>query len=160
MVDRKILSDSVSALPAPIGLAANGMMVQAAPALDRKERMSLLFQLNPPANKTADLEARVARGEVLKPEEVKAIYAPAAGSSKQLTDWLTTQGFAVSNVSDNGAAIYAAGEDRWLPPAAVAQMNDALSQLASGPPPSTAAPAPTAPVSTPGGPQYLPPQSK
>jgi kumamolisin len=110
MVGRKILADSVSPLPAHTGLAHNGMMVQAAQPIDRKERMPLLFQLQPAADKTADLEARVARGDVLTPHEVNAIYAPTAASAKQLTDWLKTQGFTISHVTNNGAAIYADGD--------------------------------------------------
>jgi kumamolisin len=110
MVDRKLFADSVSALPATPGLAANGMTVQAAPMLDRKERLPLLFQLGLPADKTADLEARVARGETLSPAELRADYSPTPAASKQLADWLKGQGFTVSQVSADGAAVYADGD--------------------------------------------------
>ena len=110
MVDRKVFADSVSALPLATGLAANGMTVQAVPALDRTERLPLLFQLGMSPAKTAELEARVARGDMLTPDEFKANYAPTPAASKQLADWLRDQGFSVSNISADGSAVYAEGD--------------------------------------------------
>jgi kumamolisin len=68
--------------------------------------MDVLFSLSLVPDATADLEARVARGEVVPMRELNAIKAPEAARQK-LVDWLGTHGFTVDHVSDDGASVYA-----------------------------------------------------
>jgi hypothetical protein len=46
--------------------------------------MTLLFSLAIPQNAQAKLKARVARGEVIRPEELKSSYAQAVNQGGQL----------------------------------------------------------------------------
>jgi kumamolisin len=71
------------------------------------EEMNVLFSLEIPAAKTADLEERVARGEVLSPDELQQNYAPNAADRDKLVKWLNAQGFDVTGVSHDGSSVYA-----------------------------------------------------
>ncbi len=106
MSDRKVFSDSVTALPDE-GLTAHGLMVAAAQPEHRKEKMKLLFSLAIPASTQADLEARVAKGEVVPPDELNRKYAADAGGRKALEAWLKTQGYKVTNTTPDNTSVYA-----------------------------------------------------
>jgi kumamolisin len=69
--------------------------------------MTLLFSLAIPAELQQDLEARVARGEVVPPDELQKRYAVGKGDVKALVDWLKTQGFRIGKVTKDGTAVYA-----------------------------------------------------
>ena len=75
MTDRKVFQDSVTPLPEQ-GPTAHGLMVSAAEAPDRTETMALLFSLSIPQDAQRDLEARVAKGEVVPISELNKKYAP------------------------------------------------------------------------------------
>jgi kumamolisin len=82
-------------------------MMKAASAEHRQEVMTLLFSLAIPAEAQKELEARVARGEVVPPEELQKRYAVGKGDVKVLVDWLKKEGFKVGKVTKDGTAVYA-----------------------------------------------------
>ena len=106
MAGRKVFEDSVVPLPEEDGPIQRGMLVQAAAASDKKDTMDVLFALGLDAKAKADLEDKVAAGEVVSPEELAAVTVPEK-SRKKLTDWLASHGFEVDHVSDDGSSVYA-----------------------------------------------------
>ena len=118
MADRKMFSDSVTPLPPQEGLAPGGLMVQAAQADHRLETMKLLFSLDIPADRRADLEAKVARGEVVPLHALQNDYMPAAADVDALVNWLKTQGFTIDHVTPDRTGVYAS--------ATVAQIEQSL----------------------------------
>ncbi len=106
MAGRKVFADSVVPLPEEDGPIQRGMLVQSASASDKTDTMDVLFALGLDAKAKADLEDKVAAGEVVSPEELAAVTVPEK-SRKKLTDWLTSHGFEVDHVSDDGSSVYA-----------------------------------------------------
>jgi kumamolisin len=107
MAERKVFQDSVTSLPDKPGPAPRGLVVAAAEPDTRNEQMTVLFSLEIPSEKTADLEERVARGEVVSPDELQQNYAPNAADRDKLVKWLKKQGFEVTGVSQDGTSVYA-----------------------------------------------------
>jgi kumamolisin len=107
MAERKVFQDSVTPLPDKPGPGPRGVMVAAAEPETANEEMNVLFSLEIPAAKTADLEERVARGEVVSPDELQQNYAPNAADRDKLVKWLKTQGFDVTGMSHDGSSVYA-----------------------------------------------------
>ncbi|HXB06167.1 MAG TPA: S53 family peptidase [Puia sp.] len=60
-----------------------------------------------PADKQADLEAKVAAGKVVSPQELKNNYIADTNDTKTLVSWLTQQGFKNVKTSPNGTGVYA-----------------------------------------------------
>src|SRR4051812_14140358 len=106
MAERKVFEDSVVPLPEEDGAIQRGMLVQAASASDQKDTMDVLFALGLDSKAKADLEDKVAAGEVVSSEELAAVTVPEE-SRKKLTDWLASHGFEVDHVSDDGSSVYA-----------------------------------------------------
>jgi kumamolisin len=107
MSDRKVFEDSVIPLPAQTGLTARGLMINAAEPEHRKETMTVLFSLAISPEAEAQLEARVARGEVVSPAELQKRYAVNPADRDALVSWLKTQGFKIGPVSKDGTSVYA-----------------------------------------------------
>jgi kumamolisin len=107
MSDRKIFQNSVTPLPVQEGLTPNGLMVNAAAPEHRDEEMTLLFSLEIPREAQADLEAKVARGEVVPPEEIQKNYSADPADLEALTSWLKEEGFEIKQVSDDRTSVYA-----------------------------------------------------
>jgi kumamolisin len=107
MAQRRVFQDSVTPLPDTPGPGPRGLMVAAAEPETANEEMNVLFSLEIPAAKTADLEERVARGEVVSPDELQKNYAPNAADRDKLVKWLKAQGFDVTGVSHDGSSVYA-----------------------------------------------------
>ena len=84
MAERTVFHDSVTPLTDKPGPAPRGLIVAAAEPDTRKEQITVLFSLEIPSEKTADLEERVARGEVVSPDELQRNYAPNAADA---TSW-------------------------------------------------------------------------
>jgi kumamolisin len=106
MADRTVFSDSVVPLPDQPGLAANGVL-QAAGQPDMTQRMTLMFSLKAPPEKEADLEAKVAAGEVVPADQLHSQYGGSADVVSKLSNWLTQNGFRIESVSKDNTAIYA-----------------------------------------------------
>ncbi len=107
MADRKIFQDSVTPLPEQKGLTRDGLMVNAMRPENRAEKMTLLFSLSVAPQTQAQLEERVARGEVVPLAELQQAYAPNPTDRAALEAWLKKQGFEITQVSDDGGSIYA-----------------------------------------------------
>ncbi len=86
-------------LPDEPGPTPRGLIVQAAEPDDREEHMTILFSLEIPSDKEADLEERVARGDVVSLEELQKGYAPKTADRDKLVAWLKAQNFDVTEVS-------------------------------------------------------------
>jgi kumamolisin len=99
MSDRKVFSESVVPLPDEPGLTPHGLMIHAESPTNRKETMTLLFSVAIPESAQEDLEARVAKGEVVPLDELKKKYGSQAGDVKALVSWLKTQGY--KNIKQN-----------------------------------------------------------
>lgn len=107
MGERKVFEDSVVPLPDEPGLTAQGLMVQAAEPEHGKEQMRVLFSLEIPPKDEAELEERVARGEVVPADELQQKYAADPADRKKLVAWLKGQHFDVTEVSPDGTSVYA-----------------------------------------------------
>src|SRR5438105_1232767 len=107
MADRKVFLDSVTPLPDQTGLTHNGLMVNAIMPQHKEEPMTVLFSLALPKDSHADLEDRVARGEVIPYEELQQKYRPNAEDIEALQSWLTTHGYEIVRKSDDGTSVYA-----------------------------------------------------
>jgi kumamolisin len=107
MGERKVFADSVTPLPGEPGLTAHGLMVQAAEPENLNEQMRVLFSLEIPPKDEAELEARVARGEVVPLDELQQKYAADPVDRKKLVAWLKRQHFDVTEVSPDGTSVYA-----------------------------------------------------
>jgi kumamolisin len=107
MGDRKVFSDSVTPLPDQLGLTPHGLMVNAIEPQRRNETMTLLFSMSIPTDAHNDLEARVARGEVIGLDELKQKYAANSDDVKALLAWLKDQGFEIVKESSDGTGVYA-----------------------------------------------------
>ncbi len=57
----------------------------------------------------AELQARVARGQRISPQEMAAKYEPSAADYAQVTAWLTAQGFTITRPSATRTAVFARG---------------------------------------------------
>ena len=107
MADRKVFSDSVTPLPDQPGPTPRGLMVAAVAPEDRNEQMTVLFSLDIPSDKEADLEERVARGDVVSLEDLQKDYAPKKEDRDKLVRWLKAQKFDVTEISQDGTSVYA-----------------------------------------------------
>ena len=107
MNNRKIFRDCVTPLPSQPGSTRLGLVVNAADATDRIEKMKVLFSMAMDQTDQAELEHRVASGEVVPFEEMKEKYAPHAADVEALTAWLKAQGFRILQTAPDGTGIYA-----------------------------------------------------
>lgn len=107
MSDRKVFQDSVIPIHAERGLTMNGLMVSETNAEHRAEKMTLHFSLEMPAQAQAELEAKVAKGEVVAPDELQKNYGPVKDSAKQLEAWLKREGFEILPAQQDGSSVYA-----------------------------------------------------
>jgi kumamolisin len=105
--ERKVFADSVTPLPGEPGLTAHGLMVQATEPENLNEQMRVLFSLQIPPKSEAELEKRVARGEVVPLDELQQKYAANPADRKKLVAWLKRQHFDVTEVSSDGTSVYA-----------------------------------------------------
>jgi kumamolisin len=107
MSERKVFHDSVTALPTQTGFTPDGLLVQATKPEHRSESMNILFSLALPADEQAELEAKVANGETISPQDLELKYAPKAADVDALKKWLAGQSFSHIEVSKDGSGIYA-----------------------------------------------------
>lgn len=117
--NRKVFNDSVTPLPEQMGITPHGLILNAAQPDNRTESMTLLFSVAIPDADQAELEARVARGETVSPQELQSKYSPKAADLNPLKVWLKDQGFQITQVASDNSGVYAR--------ATVAQIEKALS---------------------------------
>jgi kumamolisin len=103
--DRKVFADSVRLLPEQ-GVTKTGLHVNASTPERKTDKMDLLFSLSISKEAEEKLEARVAKGEVISPEELEKIYTPKPADFEALTKWLKEQDFEVTHVNPDRTAVY------------------------------------------------------
>src|SRR3954469_4376302 len=74
MPERKLFRDSVTPLPTQVGLAPNGLFVDARRDEHKDEQMTLLFSLEPDKGTPQSIEDQVARGEVVSAERLQQAF--------------------------------------------------------------------------------------
>ena len=107
MNERKIFDDSVTPLPENTGITPNGLMVNAAEPDHSKESMTLLFSIAIPQDTQAQLEEKVAKGEVITPDELQKDFSSDSAHVEKLESWLKTQGFEIVKVTKDNTSVYA-----------------------------------------------------
>jgi kumamolisin len=107
MPERKVFQDSVTPLPDQSGLTHNGLMINAMKPDLTQEIMTVLFSLEIPEDAQAQLEEKVARGEVIPVKELQKEYSADPGDVKKLVAWLKGQGYDVKQVTKDGTSVYA-----------------------------------------------------
>jgi kumamolisin len=107
MSDRKVFQDSVTPLPAQLGLTQHGLMVNSMQPNFGTEPMKVLFSVAMPENAQAELEQRVAKGEVVSFADLKDKYAPNASDVQSLIAWLKGQGYEILRVAPDDTGVYA-----------------------------------------------------
>jgi|KBSSwiStaDraftv2_1062776.scaffolds.fasta_scaffold125084_1 kumamolisin len=111
MSNRKVFTDSVTELPPQEseGLVHNGLLLSAVKPEHKHEKMTILFSFAPSPEVQTQLEARVAKGEVVSPAELEKAYGSNAKDRDALIAWLKKEGFEIVEESKDGASIYARG---------------------------------------------------
>jgi kumamolisin len=107
MSDRKVFKDSVTPLPDDTGITPNGMVVHAKSPENNQQKMTLLFSLAPSEKVMKSLEKRVAKGEVISPEELEKTYSPQPAEVEKLRHWLKSNGYKIIQESADKTSIYA-----------------------------------------------------
>jgi kumamolisin len=105
MSDRKVFHDSVIPLPQQPGLTTHGLLIAAAEPQHGEETMDVHFALAPSPAAEQQLEARVARGEVVPPDELASLYTAHPADADALEAWLQAEGFTITQATPDG--IYA-----------------------------------------------------
>lgn len=105
MSERKVFQDSVVSLPQEGPHPPLGLVVQAADVPTLAEPMTIHFSFAAAPAAQAELEARVAAGDVVPPEEQAKKYGPPLADISALEKWLGNEGFTILQVEPDG--IYA-----------------------------------------------------
>jgi kumamolisin len=107
VAERKIFRDSVTPLPLQSGLTPNGLILESAEQEHADEPMTVLFSLEVPPDVRADIEQRVADGQIVPESELKQLYTADPGARDGLIAWLQQQGYQISEVTADGTSVYA-----------------------------------------------------
>src|SRR5271156_5337641 len=107
MNPRKIFHDSVVELPEQAGVTATGLKVNAARPEHGDTKMTISFSLAIPQDAHDELEAAVAKGEVVSLDDLNTKYAVPAIDVDPLITWLKAQGYEIVRVSKDGTSVYA-----------------------------------------------------
>ena len=107
MSDRKTFKNSVTPLPKQEGVVHNGLMLNAVKPEQLDEKMTILFSFGPPRDVQDELEAKVAKGETVSPAKLEEAYGPNKKDREALIGWLRKEGFEITEVSADGASVYA-----------------------------------------------------
>jgi kumamolisin len=107
MNQRKIFHDSVVELPEQAGVTSTGLKVNAARAEHDDTKMTISFSLAIPQDAHDQLEAAVAKGEVVSLDDLNTKYAVPARDVDQLVTWLKAQGYEIVRVSTDGTSVFA-----------------------------------------------------
>src|SRR5580704_11174762 len=107
MSNKKLFPGSVMAIPTATGMASQGLIVNAAQPKHRKEIMNLHFSLAVPEAAHQELEARVAKGDIVPVTEQNAKYGADLAQTRNLVNWLKKEGFRILQQTDDGTSVYA-----------------------------------------------------
>ena len=106
MNHRKVFHDSVIELPEQPGVTPSGLKVNAARPEHGDEKMTLSFSLAIPQDAHDQLEAAVARGEVVSPDDLNTKYAVAKADVDPLVAWLKAAGYEILHVSNDRTSVF------------------------------------------------------
>jgi kumamolisin len=107
MSHRKVFHDSVAELPEQPGPTPAGLKVNERGPGNDDEKMTVSFSLAPPSSATNELEAAVAKGEVVPVDELNSKYAVPAAEVDPLVTWLKKEGFEVTHISNDRTSVFA-----------------------------------------------------
>jgi len=107
MADRKVFNDSIAPLPDHTGVTPHGLMMNLEQAPDTAQSMRLLFSLAIPADQKAELEAKVASGQLVSRSDLNTGYGPSGADADRLVNWLKSEGFEIIKVSPDRTGVYA-----------------------------------------------------
>jgi kumamolisin len=107
MNQRKIFHDSVVDLPEQAGVTPTGLKVNAARPEHGDTKMTISFSLAIPQDAHDELEAAVAKGEVVSLDDLNTKYAVPAIDVDPLVSWLKAQGYEIVRVSKDGTSVFA-----------------------------------------------------
>jgi kumamolisin len=106
MNHRKIFHDSIVELPEQPGVTPSGLKVNAAKPEQGDEEMTLSFSLAIPQKAHDELEAAVARGEVVPLKDLTTKYAVAETEVDPLVTWLKSQGYTILRVAQDRTSVF------------------------------------------------------
>jgi len=107
MNHRKVFHDSIVELPEQPGVTPSGLKVNAAKPEQGDEEMALSFSLAIPQQAHDELEAAVARGEVVPLKDLNTKYAVAETQVDPLVTWLKSQGYTIVHIAQNRTSVFA-----------------------------------------------------
>ena len=107
MSNRKVFHDSVIELPEQPGPTPSGLKVNATRPEQRNEKMMLSFSLAIPQTAHDQLEAAVAKGEVVSLDDLNDKYAVPAAEVDPLIAWLKNAGYEIVQVSKDRTSVFA-----------------------------------------------------
>jgi kumamolisin len=102
MSARKIFQESVIPLPAEPGVTHGGIVVNAMTAEQPDEPMNVHFSLAVAKDVETQLEAKVAKGEVVSREQIEKLYTATKHQKEVLTSWLKANGYEIVRTSRDG----------------------------------------------------------
>jgi kumamolisin len=105
MAERKMFPDSITPLPSTPGITPEGVTVGAMTPAHPDETMEVHFSLSIAADVQSQLEERVAKGEVVPPEQLDKLYDAKPSDTAALSAWLKANGYEITHTSRDG--IYA-----------------------------------------------------
>ena len=106
MNHRKVFHDSVVELPEQSGVTPSGLKVNAAKPEQGDEEMTLSFSLAIPQQAHDELEAAVARGQVVPVKDLNTKYAVAETEVDPLVNWLKAQGYTIIRVGQDRTSVF------------------------------------------------------
>jgi kumamolisin len=107
MNHRKVFHDSIVELPEQPGVTPSGLKVNAAKPEQGDEEMTLSFSLAIPQPAHDELEAAVARGEVVPLKDLNTKYAVAEAQVDPLVTWLKAQGYTIVRIAQDRTSVFA-----------------------------------------------------
>src|SRR5690348_8170153 len=114
MTERKVFADSITPLPQGTGSTSMGLMLSPIEPHHKDEEMTLLFSLAIPPDQQRQIEARVAKGEVIPAAELDKQFASNPAHLKSLVAWLRSHGFDVAHQTSDGTSVYARASVRQI----------------------------------------------
>jgi kumamolisin len=107
MNQRKTFHDSVVELPEQAGVTPTGLKVNATRPEQDDKKMTISFSLAIPQDAHDELEAAVAKGEVVSLDDLNTKYAVPASEVDPLISWLKAQGYEITRVAKDGTSVFA-----------------------------------------------------
>jgi kumamolisin len=107
-LDKSICPVDTSAPPAG-QRSPHGAYITRRTLLADETAASINFEVVLRLNNFADLQARVAQGQRISPQDMAAKYEPSTATYAQVTAWLIAQGFTITRTTKSHTAVFAHG---------------------------------------------------